>query len=131
MLKSDLQLVIQILEVNSYGTGSIKLQKIGRIVILIFSGVQITNKNGAYTYIATSPYKPILGTFYADACDIDGTSFRIAIVANGDIGFNYKSTSPLYYGNLIYISTEWLYFHKNSANALTGEGLVACVAFGQ
>lgn len=105
-LNSDLQLTTQTLEVNSYGTGSIILQKIGRIVILIFSGVQITEKNGSYTYIATSPYKPKLGTVYQDTCDANGTSFRIAIVANGDIGFNYKSTSPLYYGNLIYISTE-------------------------
>ena len=105
-LNSDLQLTTQTLEVNSYGTGRITLQKIGRIVILIFSGVQITEKNGSYTYIATSPYKPELGTVYADACAIDGTSFRIAVDSNGRIGFNYGSTSPFYYGYFVYISAE-------------------------
>ena len=105
-LNSDLQFTTQELEVNSYGTGRITLQKIGRIVILIFSGVQITNKNGSYTYIATSPYKPAIGSAYQDACDIDGTSFRIVVNANGEIGINYGATSPSYYGNFVYISAE-------------------------
>lgn len=101
-----MQFTTQELEVNSYGTGSITLQKIGRIVILIFSGVQITEKNGLYTYIATSPYKPKLEIVYQDTCDANGTPFRIAVVANGEIGFDYGNTSPFYYRYFVYISAE-------------------------
>lgn len=95
---------------SSYINGTVRYTKIGNIVIVNFSDVQVkSNLSHAVVLASGLPVSTTFQLTVLDNFDSPGTPMRIAVNSSGQIVDHYSSNTVSnngYYGTLIYITNE-------------------------
>lgn len=95
---------------NSYITGNIRYAKIGNIVIVNLTDIQVSSALSHGVVLATGlPTSITYQMTILDNFDAPGTPMRIAVNSSGEIVDHYSTNGAStnnYYGTLIYITNE-------------------------
>lgn len=95
---------------SSYITGTVRYIKIGNIVIVNFSDVQVkSNLSHAVVLASGLPVSTTFQLTVLDNFEAPGTPMRIAVNTSGQIVDHYSSNTAnnnTYYGTLVYITNQ-------------------------